>query len=190
MLSLIVATFVAVLVAELVGDKALYTLGTLATRFSPVPVFTGAVSAFMLKAGAAVLLGSLLSRLPAALITALSVVTFVSMAIGFWRRRPKTAAPKPEPDASWSRPVMLSFTALFLSEWADVGQLTAATLVARTGRPGSVWIGSTLALLTKAAFAVTVGVGLRRWVRAETLRYLAIGTCSVMAVLALFHVEI
>ena len=188
-ISLFAATYIAVFVAELVGDKTLYTLSSLATSFRPLPVFIGASVAFMLKAAAAVLLGAALGRLPASVVTGLSVATFAAMAIGFWRRR--TVRPVEQGDQKrWTQPFLLAFGSIFLSEWADAGQLTAAALAAQSGRPAVVWLGVILALSTKGLIGVTVGVGLRRWVRAETLRIAAIATFIVLGALALFRVEL
>jgi putative Ca2+/H+ antiporter (TMEM165/GDT1 family) len=64
MLSLFETAYGTVLVAELSGDKLLYTLGALATRFRILPVLTGAALAFVLKMLAAVLLGQILAELP------------------------------------------------------------------------------------------------------------------------------
>ena len=45
-------TYLAVLVAEIVGDKFLYTTGILATRYRPTPMMLGLALAFMVKMGA------------------------------------------------------------------------------------------------------------------------------------------
>ena len=41
MLAVLLATYVAVFLAEIVGDKLLYTTGILATRYRPVPIMIG-----------------------------------------------------------------------------------------------------------------------------------------------------
>lgn len=57
--------FSTIFVAELVGDKLFYGIGALTVSFSPASVACGMVPAFMGKMLAAVLLGGLLSRIPA-----------------------------------------------------------------------------------------------------------------------------
>jgi len=56
MLSLFLTTYGMVFVAELIGDKLLYTISVLTTRYRPLPMFCGIVVAFMAKTLAAVLL--------------------------------------------------------------------------------------------------------------------------------------
>src|SRR5712672_3494254 len=57
-------TYGAVFVAEIVGDKLLYTTGVLATRYRTIPIMCGMVVAFMAKMGGAVLVGKAISTLP------------------------------------------------------------------------------------------------------------------------------
>jgi len=70
MLTLFVASYATVLVAELVGDKTLYTLGSLATQFRLGPILVGAAMAFMIKMLIAVLLGRQLAELPESAVSA------------------------------------------------------------------------------------------------------------------------
>ena len=58
------ATYGAVFVAEIVGDKLLYTTGVLAARYRTVPIMFGMSLAFMLKMGVAVAVGEAISKLP------------------------------------------------------------------------------------------------------------------------------
>ena len=64
MLPILFATYGAVFVAEIVGDKLLYTTGVLATRYRTVPILCGMAVAFMAKMGVAVLVGKAISKLP------------------------------------------------------------------------------------------------------------------------------
>ena len=57
MLPIFLATYGAVFVAEIVGDKLLYTTGVLAARYRTVPIMLGMALAFMLKMGVAVVVG-------------------------------------------------------------------------------------------------------------------------------------
>src|SRR2546430_17655874 len=51
------ATFGAVFLAEIVGDKLLYTTGVLAARYRTAPIMIGMAAAFMVKKGVDVLVG-------------------------------------------------------------------------------------------------------------------------------------
>ena len=181
MLQTLATAYVLVLVAELVGDKLIYTAGSLTTRFRALPVFCGLSLAFMLKMLAAVSVGRFIAELPGAVVAGVSAVTFFAAAAVIWFRRDGgEETPKAGAGAGWWRAVGVSFAAAFLTEWGDIGQLTAATLAARHNAPLVVWFGATLALMTKGALAVTLGVGLRRKVPARILRPLAASVCVVM----------
>ena len=188
--SLLAAVYFTVLVAELVGDKTLYTLGTLATRFRAGPILAGASLAFGLKMLAAVLLGRLLAELPGAVVAGFSGATFFSMALAIWLKKPKAA---PEVEGSpprWSRAVIVSFAAIFFPEWGDAGQLTAAMFVAQHRAPALVWAGAMMAMVTKGILAVVLGVGLRRYVPRHVVRWVTVVSCVAMGLLALFRIEI
>ena len=58
MLAVLLATYAAVFLAEIVGDKLLYTTGILATRYRPVPIMIGITAAFMAKMAVAVAVGT------------------------------------------------------------------------------------------------------------------------------------
>ena len=68
----LVASYWTVLVAELIGDKSIYTVASLTLRFRARLVFLAMVAAFGGKMLAAVLFGGLLTQLPAGLVTAAS----------------------------------------------------------------------------------------------------------------------
>ena len=64
MIPILFATYGAVFVAEIVGDKLLYTTGVLSARYRTAPVLFGMAAAFMLKMAAAVAVGKAISELP------------------------------------------------------------------------------------------------------------------------------
>src|SRR4029077_20568492 len=174
MLPIFFATYGAVFVAEIVGDKLLYTTGVLATRYRTAPILCGMVVAFMAKMAVAVLVGKAISTLPPLLVAAITGINFFAIAFALWRKPDKREVPKEYPA---SRAVMVSFAAIFFSEWGDVGQITAATMAARFGAPLLVWIGAVAAMATKGALAASIGAGLRRWIQEhlapKTIRYAA-----------------
>ncbi|MFZ5889488.1 MAG: TMEM165/GDT1 family protein [Myxococcota bacterium] len=183
-----------VLVAELLGDKTLYTLAALATRFRAAPIVAGAALAFSLKMAAAVLLGHVISHLPEPLLSVLSGVTFFAMALGIflqWRAEFRgTGVEVPQPPKRFSAALLTSFVAIFVPEWGDPGQLAAALLVAQ-GKSGLlVWAAGTLAMTTKAVLSAALGLGLRRFVPQSATRLASVFVFIALGFLALFHVEL
>src|SRR5256885_16471516 len=69
------------------------------------------------------------------------------------RRRPsiarKTEKQETEKKYPSSRAFLISFAAIFFSEWGDVGQMTAVTMAARFGEPLWVWLGAVGAVMTQ-----------------------------------------
>src|ERR1043165_8997104 len=126
MLVIFFTTFGAVFVAEIVGDKLLYTTGVLAARYRTLPIMIGMVLAFMSKMGVAVIVGEAISRLPPILVASITALSFLGVAYTLWRK--SDTPKKSEKSHTTSKAAMLSFAAIFFSEWGDVGQVTAATL--------------------------------------------------------------
>jgi len=188
MISILLATYVIVFGAEVVGDKTIYTLGTLATRYRLWPIFLGSSVAFMLKMLAAVLLGRAISELPALLVATLSAATFFTLALVIWLKKPETETPVSVGSASWWRIALAAFASIFLSEWGDVGQIAAATLAARYQSIVIVWLGAVLAMMTKGLLAMTLGAGLRSRAPKHVLRYATCGICVAMGILAAFRI--
>jgi putative Ca2+/H+ antiporter (TMEM165/GDT1 family) len=189
MFAILLATYGAVFVAEIVGDKLLYTTGVLATRYRTLPVMIGMLIAFMAKMAVAVAVGSAISKLPPLLVAALTSVSFIGLAITLWRK-PVERLPI-EKDARTSKGALVSFAAIFLSEWGDVGQITAATMAARFGSPMLVWAGAVAAMVTKGALAASVGAGVRQWIVArippKVVRYAGVIALLVLGVLSVLE---
>jgi len=195
MIGIFLATYAAVFVAEIVGDKLLYTTGVLATRYRTVPLIIGMLTAFMGKMAVAVAVGSAISKLPPVLVAAVTSLSFISVAIVLWRK--PVGRTKEEIDRKYAKAAMVSFAAIFFSEWGDVGQITAATMAARFGAPLMVWAGAVSAMVTKGALAASVGAGVRQWLVARipprAVRYagvsalLLLGLLSVLETLAEGH---
>src|SRR6267378_2259222 len=120
--------FGTVFVAEIVGDKLLYTTGVLASRYRTMPIMLGMAVAFMAKMGVAVLVGEAVSKLPRPLVATITAISFLGVALALWRKSDRPHEAKNRHRAS--KAAAISFAAIFLSEWGDVGQVTAATLTA------------------------------------------------------------
>jgi putative Ca2+/H+ antiporter (TMEM165/GDT1 family) len=189
-LSLLLATYGTIFLAELVGDKNLYTISSLTVRFQMMPVMCGIALAFSGKMLAAVLLGRAIAELPSALVTGMSAATFFATGLIIWMKRPEGEPRKEEGAQRWSRAVPVAFAAIFFSEWGDVGQIATATLAARYHAPLMVWLGATLALMTKGVLALTLGAGLCKRLPRNVLRYGALGLCLMMGILSLLRIEV
>jgi putative Ca2+/H+ antiporter (TMEM165/GDT1 family) len=183
------ATYGAVFVAEIVGDKLLYTTGVLATRYRTVPILTGMLVAFMAKMAVAVAVGSAISKLPPLLVAMLTGASFIGIAITLWRKPVERS--QTEIDRRYARAAMVSFAAIFFSEWGDVGQITAATMAARFGAPRLVWLGAVAAMATKGALAASIGAGVRQWIASRisprTIRYAGVGALLILGVLSILE---
>lgn len=182
-----------ILVAELLGDKTLYTLSALATRFRLAPIVLGAALAFALKMAAAVLLGHAISRLPVWVVTALSGVTFIGMGVGIFVQlsaQARNREPESTPRESFGQGSVTAFTAIFLPEWGDPGQLAAALLAAQGNSGVLVWSAGTAAMTTKALLAGMLGLGLRRIVPLTVMRRASALLFVALGILALFRVEL
>jgi putative Ca2+/H+ antiporter (TMEM165/GDT1 family) len=186
MFYLLFATYGTVFLAELIGDKTIYTISSLAMRFRTAYVFAGVTSAFMLKVLAAVSLGQIIAQLPATFVILLSAATFFVTALVIWFKKRDQAPASGEQTDFFSKAVLISFATIFFSEWGDIGQITAATLTARYQMPLVVWLGATAALTTKGLLALTLGRVLRRRVPQHILRPLSAGLCLIMAIVSAF----
>jgi len=187
---ILLTTFGAVFVAEIVGDKLLYTTGVLAARYRTMPIMLGMAVAFMAKMGVAVLVGEAVSKLPRPLVATITAISFLGVALALWRKSDRPHEAKEKHRAS--KAAAVSFAAIFLSEWGDVGQVTAATLAAKYHRPFVVWLGAVGAMVTKGALAAFLGAGIRRWVRdrvaPEVVRYVAVCLLLVLGLLSVLEI--
>jgi putative Ca2+/H+ antiporter (TMEM165/GDT1 family) len=186
MLAIVLAAYWFVFIAEIVGDKLLYTTGVLATRYRWGPILAGMALAFMLKMGVAVAVGKAISTLPKLLVASITAINFFAIAFVLWRK-PDRREVKPK-EYPTHRAMLVSFAAIFFSEWGDVGQITAATLAAKYGAPLAVWLGAVAAMVTKGTLAASVGAGVRGWIQAhlapKTIRYAAVALLLLLGTLS------
>jgi putative Ca2+/H+ antiporter (TMEM165/GDT1 family) len=191
MLPIFFTTYGAVFLAEIVGDKLLYTTGVLATRYRTAPVMFGMALAFMLKMGVAVLVGKAISTLPPLLVASITAASFLGVAYTLWRK-PAEGAASSKKEHTAKRAALVSFATIFLSEWGDVGQITAATMSARFGLPLLVWAGAVCAMVTKGVLAASVGAGVRGWIQRHVpprvVRYCGVGLMLVLGFLSVMEI--
>jgi putative Ca2+/H+ antiporter (TMEM165/GDT1 family) len=185
MLPIFLATYGAVFVAEIVGDKLLYTTGVLAARYRTVPIMFGMSLAFMLKMGVAVAVGEAISKLPPWLVASVTALSFIGVAITVWRKDERRASQK---EVSAPKAAMVSFAAIFFSEWGDVGQITAAAMSAKFHVPVVVWLGAVGAMVTKGILAASIGAGVRGWIQEHVppkiIRYCGVTALIVLGILS------
>jgi putative Ca2+/H+ antiporter (TMEM165/GDT1 family) len=152
----------------------------------------GMAAAFMAKMGVAVVVGEAISRLPTILVASITAISFLGVAYVLWRK--SDTPKKSEKTHTTSRAAMLSFAAIFFSEWGDVGQVTAATLAARYRLPFIVWLGAFCAMITKGTLATFLGAGIRRWitqhVSPKVVRYAAVALLLFLGVLTVLEIVI
>ena len=179
-------SFWTVLVVELIGDKTIYTVASLSLRFRARVMFLGMFLAFGGKMFVAVLAGQALIRIPAHWTAVLSTLIFFTSAILIWFKK---SNPKPDSDArelKWSRAMLVPFAALFLTEWCDPGQISAVALTAQFHVPLAIWLGGSLAMMTKGGLAMTLGLKLRDRIPEKRLRTLATASCCILGLIS-FH---
>ncbi len=163
MLACFLATYGAVFLAEILGDKLLYTTGVLATRYRTAPIMLGMAVAFMAKMGVAVAVGEAVSHLPRLLVAAVTAVSFLGVANTVWRK-PLTRSDEKDTQGT-GKAAMISFAAIFFSEWGDVGQVTAGAMAARYPAPFAVWLGAVAAMVTKGILVASIGATVRKWIQ-------------------------
>src|ERR1041384_4845709 len=116
----LVATFTTVFVAEVAGDKLIYTAGVLVTRYRLAPVIVGVTLAFGAKMAVAVVVGRAIGALPRAARAAATVGAFAWVV---WQMSRETEETTTVAQAgSGARTVVVSFTSVFFTEWGDPGQ--------------------------------------------------------------------
>ncbi len=188
LISILFATYWTVLASELVGDKAIYMVASLATCYRPFAVYSGISVAFMGKMLIAVILGQTLLKLPGRLTAALSAAAFFSTAAWLLRKRKVEPSYRQFWTGWWSNGFVVSFMTIFFSEWLDIGQISTAALAVRYRMPLTIWFAASAALLTKGLLALTLGMHLRRYVSPGVLKALAVGSCGILGSASLWTV--
>jgi putative Ca2+/H+ antiporter (TMEM165/GDT1 family) len=181
-LAVIGAAFVITFLAEL-PDKSMFASLVLGTRYRPVQVWAGAAGAFTVHMAIAVTAGQLLALAPQTVVRGVVAALFVAGAAYLWvssfrdgQQEDADAARQGGRPMSFWRVAGMSFGLVFLAEWGDITQITAANLAARYGAL-PVFIGATAGLWAVAGVAVSLGaksldmipVRWIRWVTAAIL---------------------
>lgn len=178
-------TYWTVLVAELVSDKSIYTVASLSSRYRSGPMLCGMAAAFGGKMLAAVAFGQVFVHAPLRLTASLSAITFFLAALFIWRRERRSSSQGAVALSGWRGTAIVPFASLFLTEWADLGQISAAALAVQFNLALPVWLGGTLALLTKGTLAMTLGLRLRDRMPQNALRVFGTCSCCILGFLSL-----
>jgi Ca2+/H+ antiporter, TMEM165/GDT1 family len=181
----VLVAFWTVLVAELVGDKSIYTIASLALRYRARVVITAITAAFACKMLAAVLLARLLIHLQTQWTDILSAVAFFLSALFLWFKEPEPLPKERAASPGWWRAAMVSFASIFLTEWADPSQIAVAALTIKFHASLATWLGGTLAMTAKGGLAIVLGIRLSDRLPQRTLRALATASCCILGIIAL-----
>jgi Ca2+/H+ antiporter, TMEM165/GDT1 family len=193
--AVIAVAFALTFLAEL-PDKSMFASLVLGTRFRPIWVWAGVAAAFTVHMGIAVSAGQLLTLLPHRVVDFVVAGLFLAGSAYLWwsSLRPAInesvdADRQGGPGESFWRVAGTSFAVIFLAEWGDITQLTAANLAARYN-PVLVFVGATLGLWAVAAVAITLGAKSlsmipMAWVQRITAAILlALGVYTLVSALA------
>lgn len=165
---ILATAFGLIFLAEL-PDKTSYTVLLLATRMKPLPVLLGAWAAFVAQELLAMVLGTLLARLPPQAVRWTAAAVFFAFGLVLLLREEGPDEEKP----AKHRAFFEAFGLVFLAEMGDATQIGSAALVARLGHRWWVFTGATLALWSVSALAVTIGSRIGPRVPKRALRKIA-----------------
>ncbi|WP_018657415.1 TMEM165/GDT1 family protein [Actinomadura flavalba] len=167
-----------IFLAEL-PDKTMFASLAMGTRMRPLYVWFGTSTAFLLHVAIAVGAGSLLGLLPDWSVKLVSAALF-----GFGAFVLLRGGDDDDTEESGGAVVRgfwpvyaTAFTAVFVSEWGDLTQITTANLAA-TQSTLSVAIGAAAALMTVSALALVAGRFIARRVPLKTVQRIG-GLCML-----------
>jgi putative Ca2+/H+ antiporter (TMEM165/GDT1 family) len=181
----VLLAFWAVLIAELVGDKSMYVLASLALRFRWAVVLAAFTLASATKMMVAALLGSAIIRFQSRWTYLISAIAFFVSAILIWVDEPPEPGPGRTTTTGWLRGAAVCFGSFFLAEWGDPGQIAAAALVLKSHLVLATWTGATLALMLKGGAVLALGLQIRDRLPLRTLRILSSGSCCILGIIAI-----
>src|ERR1041385_7017667 len=118
----------AVLIAELVGDRSLYALASLALRFRWYLVFVAFTLANAIKMALAVLLARAISQFQPHWTSLVSAIAFFVSAILIWMDETDEVGKGSNSQDSWIKAFFVSLGTFLLSEWGDPGQIAVGEM--------------------------------------------------------------
>ncbi len=154
-LSVSASSFALIFAAEF-GDKSQLVCMTLAFKHRAIPVFLGAVVAFIFLNGLAVVFGAAIaSWIPGYVIAAIVMLLFAGFGLNALLAKDEEDEDNPAPMKIHN----LFFATFVLITFAEFGDKTQLAVVAlsSTALPMAVWAGSTAALAATSAIGVFAG---------------------------------
>ena len=185
--SMVLVAFWTVFLAELVGDRSLYALASLALRYRLAVLYGAFAAASAGKMAIAVLLGSTLMRFQSRWTDVISAAAFFISAILIWMGDRDERSESELQHAGSSGGALAWCGIFFLTEWADPGQIAAAALALKSHILWGTWVGATAAMLVKGGIALTLGLQLRDRLPQRALQLMASASCCILGVLATVH---
>src|SRR5215472_17272422 len=147
-LAVVAVAFTLTFLAEL-PDKSMFASLVLGTRYRSSWVWAGVAAAFTVHMAIAVTAGQLLTLLPHQVLHFVVASLFIAGSGYLWwasiRRgghESADAARMGGPSPTFWRVSGASFALVFLAEWGDITQITAANLAARYDSPFLVFLGA------------------------------------------------
>ncbi len=171
-IGLFLSTFALIFVAEL-PDKTALAAMILASRHHAFGVFIGCAAAFLIQNIVAVLFGSIFGLLPPHIVHMASGLLFLLFAGLMWFRKEEGKEKIEDHSKTFWQTATKAFLVIFIAEWGDLTQLAAATLVAKTQEPWTIFISATSALWCTSALAVIVGNHAQKKINAALLQKIA-----------------
>jgi len=183
--------FLSIFLVELPDKTFLATL-VLSTKYRPLFVWLGVGAAFGVQTLLAVIAGGVVSLLPHDFIHAVAGLMFLIGGVilireGMAHRNALEEEEDEEADlaerakpATGLRQISAAFLVLFAAEWGDLSQLLTVSLVAKYKEPGSVFVGSFVALLIVSGLAVVLGKQALRYIRLDVLHFLGAAVCLIL----------
>lgn len=160
--------FVATLFAEM-GDKTQLVTLTLSTRYPPLRVLAGSLSALAAITGLAVLLGDYLAQLFPETITMLASGLFF-IVVGIFLLLKKEEKDDADVSTSGRSITLQAFFMVFLAELGDKTQLTAIALTAAYNSPVAVFLGAMAGQTVNHSLAAYLGARFLSRLPARTIK--------------------
>lgn len=195
-LGLFAAVFGVVFLAEL-PDKTMIATLLMASRGRAAAVWIGASVAFLVQMGIAVIAGHFLNLLPHLAIEIVVTVMFLGGALYLLFVPEKAEVAEGAEEAAGQEPgktalatAVAAFGVIMLAEFGDLTQLLAATFVARSKEPVTVFLGASLALISVAAIGAFGGRLLLRVLPLSRIRQLGGLLLLIFGVISLVRIII
>jgi putative Ca2+/H+ antiporter (TMEM165/GDT1 family) len=154
-LSVSASSFALIFAAEF-GDKSQLVCMTLAFKHRAMPVFLGAVAAFILLNGLAVVFGAAIaSWIPDYIIASIVMLLFAGFGFNALLTQDEEEDDSPTPMKIHNM-FFATFILIIFAEFGDKTQLAVVAL-SSTALPLAVWTGSTIALASTSAIGVFAG---------------------------------